>query len=279
MATPRTAPTSPSTPLPDAEIDDLCHRNWVESAREYARWSGRAGVIAEDDGVLLAATGSTFPALLNTAVRLAASVPAVDVVTRADAWFADRGRGYTLFTRDGVAIDDDLRAAATEGGLLEILHPPAMARFEPVEDRALVEGATIDPVGTAADIADFVAVSEDAYGTVGLPPGELPLALTDPEAFLAPHIRAVLGRRDGQAVAAALVILSHGIGGIYWVGTRDAARRSGLGDGVTRAVTNWAFDQGARFVTLQASEQGQPIYARMGYEIRYGYTGWVRFPT
>jgi hypothetical protein len=41
-------------------------------------------------------------------------------------------------------------------------------------------------------------------------------------------------------------------------------------------VTNWAFDQGARAQSLQASTMGEPIYARMGYEELYRYRSYLR---
>jgi predicted GNAT family acetyltransferase len=77
-------------------------------------------------------------------------------------------------------------------------------------------------------------------------------------------------------VAAAQTLLSHGIAGVYWVGTVDDARGRGLGEAVTRAVTNAAFDLGARANTLQASIMGEPIYRRMGYETLYSYHSLVR---
>ena len=61
------------------------------------------------------------------------------------------------------------------------------------------------------------------------------------------------------------MLLSHGIGGVYWVGTTPAGRGRGLAEACTRTVTNIAFDEGARMVTLQASPMGDPIYRRMGY--------------
>ena len=65
--------------------------------------------------------------------------------------------------------------------------------------------------------------------------------------------------------------------GVDRVGTVEAARGRGLGDLVTRAVTNRSLDEGAPACTLQASPMGEPIYARMGYEQIYRYRGLVRF--
>jgi len=77
-------------------------------------------------------------------------------------------------------------------------------------------------------------------------------------------------------VAAAQTLLSHGIAGVYWVGTVEGARSRGLGEAVTRAVTNAAFDRGATANSLQASPMGEPIYRRMGYEEIYRYTTYTR---
>lgn len=57
----------------------------------------------------------------------------------------------------------------------------------------------------------------------------------------------------------------------------EAARGSSLGGAVTRTVTNRAFADGARAVTLQASAMGAPIYVRMGYESLHGHSTFVRF--
>lgn len=51
------------------------------------------GAIVERDGVLLFATGSAFPVLVNGAFRLDSAVEADAVIDLADAWFSERGRG------------------------------------------------------------------------------------------------------------------------------------------------------------------------------------------
>ena len=56
----------------------------------------------------------------------------------------------------------------------------------------------------------------------------------------------------------------------------DAARGRGLGDTVTRAVTNEAFRRGADLVTLEASPFGEHTYARMGYREIYRYRMLIR---
>jgi len=101
--------------------------------------------------------------------------------------------------------------------------------------------------------------------------------LSRPDRFLAaPNVYSVVAYLDGTPAAAAQTILSHGIAGVYWVGTIEEARGRGLGEAVTRAVTNEAFDRGATANSLQASVMGEPIYRRMGYEEIYRYTTYTR---
>ena len=100
---------------------------------------------------------------------------------------------------------------------------------------------------------------------MGLPAEVTARIFGSPERILQPHIVAVVAYRDGAPAAGAMTILSHGIAGVYWMGTVAPARGAGLGDACTRAVSNAAFDRGAAFVVLQASPQGEPIYLRMGF--------------
>jgi ribosomal protein S18 acetylase RimI-like enzyme len=84
---------------------------------------------------------------------------------------------------------------------------------------------------------------------------------------------------DGVPVAGALVVLfGDRDPGAYvsWVACLDSGRGRGLGDVVTRAVTNAAFDRGASLVTLEASPFGKSTYARMGYEQLYDYRILIR---
>ena len=92
-----------------------------------------------------------------------------------------------------------------------------------------------------------------------------PQLLGDLGVLRAPHIATFLALVDGEPAAGAMVVVTHGVAGIYWVGTTPEARGRGLAELCTRAATNRGFDLGARVAALQASVMGEPIYARMGY--------------
>ena len=156
--------------LTDRELAHLGHLNHVEFIRESTRWSGRAGRIEERDGILFSAAGTTFPVLCNSVVRLDPAVPAAEVIDRADAWFGALGRGWSVACRDLDGIDDDLAAAAQAAGLLDLLASPEMvcrARLADEGARPLAAGIELRWVADAAGMADFVAVSDAAYQSLG----------------------------------------------------------------------------------------------------------------
>jgi ribosomal protein S18 acetylase RimI-like enzyme len=94
----------------------------------------------------------------------------------------------------------------------------------------------------------------------------------------APHIAAFLALVLGEPAAGAMVVVTHGVAGIYWVGTTPSARGRGLAELCTRVATNRGFDLGARMAALQASTMGEPIYARMGYATVTHYPTLVQLP-
>jgi ribosomal protein S18 acetylase RimI-like enzyme len=263
-------------PLDDDTLAILGHLNRQEFARTMARWSGPAGRVIEQDGVLLWAAATDFPVLFNGADRLDRLVAADSVIAAADRFFGDLGRGWSISIRDDHPDDLDLRAAAEDAGLVALTSSPEMVVRSPVEARATPAGVVLRWLDEGAPVADFVHVTDLAYASLGMTPGAIREALLAPERIASPEISTVVAYLGDDPVAAAQVILSHGIAGVYCVGTLEAARGRGLGDLVTRAVTNRSFDDGARACTLQASPMGEAIYARMGYEEIYRYSGLVR---
>lgn len=240
------------------ELSDL---NYLEAVREQTRMSG--GAVWEEDGILLAAGPHANP-FVNFVLRTDPRVDPQDVLNCAARFFRDRGHAYTLITR-ATAEDGALTQAASGAGLTELLSPPAMILERRPEDRPPPEGVTIRRVTDAAGIADMASVAARSWVTYGIPP-EVPEAVfAMREAFRAPHIAVAVAYSGDSPISGALVLLSHGIAGIYWVSTPPEQRGRGLGEACTRAVTNIGFDLGARLVSLQASPMGDPIYRRMGF--------------
>src|SRR6478735_10798075 len=240
----------PVDPLADP-VARACRLNFLEFCRELARWSGPDGVVEERDGVLLWATASEFPISLNGVARLDPETPAARVIEVGDEWFGPRNRGFTVNAVDGP--DDDLAAAAEVAGLLVMRDSPQMLIDAPVAPPEPEDGIGLEWVGDATGIARFTEIVDTSYQSLGAPPDAIRVSIVDADRVLAPHIETVLAVIGGVPVACAQLLLSHGMGGIYYVGTLEAARGRGLGELVTRAVTARGFERGAAVVGLQAS--------------------------
>lgn len=257
--------------MDDETLARLAHLNYLTFGREAALWAD-AGAVEESGGVALFRSGTEFPFVFNGAARTDPAVGPEDVLARADAFFGDRG--YTLVTHP--VDDQDLHAHAASLDLFAFATSPEMVCRQRLADVERTDGIVLRRATDEASIADILTVGSSAYTSLGLPATAMAEAIDRFDRVLEPHIGVVVAYDDDQPVAAALAVLSHGIAGVYWVGTLEAARGKGLGEAVCRWVTNWAFDQGAAAQTLQASTMGESIYLRMGYETVYHYTSWFR---
>jgi hypothetical protein len=269
--------TTPSNPLDEAQLAAACHANFVEFAREKARWSGNRGELAERSGAVLFSSGSDFPVESNGAIRLDPTADPDDVIDVADAWFSDRGKGWSLATSSAIPGDDALAARAEDRGLLRILDSPAMVCDGPLEPAVAPDGTTLRVIDDAAGVAELVAICDAAYQSLGMPAGVIADMVTAPDRVLVPHVKTVVAADGTTPVACAQLLLGNGVAGVYYVGTVAAARGRGLAELVTRYVTNLGFELGAPVVTLQASSMGEPIYRRMGYREISRYTTHTRF--
>jgi hypothetical protein len=252
------------------ELSDLNH---LEANRELARRAG--GIVVDEDGLTCWLGAHPLPALVNAAVRTDPAVPPADVLARASRFFAAHRRGFSVMLAG--AADVDLAPACEAAGLVLMGSSPGMVLERRLPDASPPAGVTIRIVANDADAAAFARIGGDAYATLGMPPDCGPAILGRLAVMRAPHIVSVLASVDGTPAAGAMVILTHGVGGVYWVGTTPAARGRGLGELVTRVVGNIGFDMGARVVVLQASRMGDPIYRRMGYREVTRYDCWVQF--
>jgi ribosomal protein S18 acetylase RimI-like enzyme len=263
---------APDRPLDDPLLIALSDLNHVEANRELARRAG--GTVVDDDGLTFWAGAHPLPVLANAVVRVDRRIAASAVLERARRFFAPRQRGFSVILCG--AADADLAPACEAAGLVRMGDSPGMVLERRLPDIAPPPGVAIRVVETDADRAEFARVNGEAYATYGMPIDCAPAILGRLDVVRAPHIVSVLACVVGTAAAAAMVILTHGIGGVYWVGTTPAARGKGLASLCTRIVGNVAFDRGARIVVLQASVMGEPIYRAMGYREVTRYPYWVQ---
>lgn len=84
-------------------------------------------------------------------------------------------------------------------------------------------------------------------------------------------LRHYVGYFDGLPVTASSVFFAAGVAGIYAVATRAEFRGRGLGGQITLRPLLEARQAGYQVGILQASELGQPVYRRLGFEDIFRY--------
>lgn len=258
--------------MEDADLIRLGDASYREALREQARATG--GSVREEAGVLLVTGARAFP-LHNYGIRTDPSRAPEMALARIHEHFQALGHGYVIVTMN--AHDDaPLARAAVDAGAKVLSAPPAMFCALAPEARALAAGVELVEVHDEAGLRDYRHVSALAWASYGMPEEETEAIFQRLEMVAAPHVRAVVAYMGGQPASCAMVLLGHGIAGVYWVGTRPDARGKGLAEACTRWATSTGFELGARTVTLQASAMGEPIYRRIGYRALGGYTLLVR---
>ncbi len=252
-----------------AEERARAHLNLVESSRQLVELDPGA-LVETDEGALLCSGTPTHPVISNAAFRSDDQLDPERLISRAREFFGGRGRGFSLWVRGGEPGDADLEAAAAAAGLENVFAMPEMLLGERVEEPKLPKGAELRRLSSPEQAADYWRIAAQSYTSLGFPP-EAFAHYSDHEGLIADNLAAFIGRLDGEPVAIAMTIVTHGVAGIYWVGSLEAARGKGLGRAVTAAATNAGFDLGADVASLQASTMGRPIYEAMGYEAVYDY--------
>jgi ribosomal protein S18 acetylase RimI-like enzyme len=245
------------------------HLNLVDSSRQFFELDPGAAIEAES-GWLFGAGSSTHPVISNGAFRRGEGVDASEFITRAKEFFAARERGFSIWVRGGQAEDRDLVAAAEAAGFQLVYEMPEMTLGKRLKPPKLPPRAELRRLTAIEQANDFWRVATTSYASIGFPP-EVFAGYTNHAGLLAENIVAFLALLDGKPVGIAMTMVSHGVAGIYWVGSLEQARGKGLGRAVTGAATNAGFELGADVASLQASPMGKPIYLELGYETAFEY--------
>jgi ribosomal protein S18 acetylase RimI-like enzyme len=245
------------------------HLNLIDSSRQLFELDPGAE-IEVGSGWVFGAGRSPHPVISNAAFRVDDELDPSELLERAQAFFAPRERGFAVWARDGAAEDLDLIEAAEAVGLKQVYAMPEMVLDRRAEAHPAPPGVQLRRVVSASDAADYWRVATGAYASIGFPP-EIFAFYENHDGLTAGNAATFIANLDGRPAGIAMTIVSHGVAGIYWVGTSDDARGRGLGWTVTATAVNAGFDMGAEIASLQASPMGESLYLRMGFETIFSY--------
>jgi ribosomal protein S18 acetylase RimI-like enzyme len=250
--------------LPPQDILTLADANLAEFAREHARWLPPTHIEERTD-VLLVAAGTRAPGPWNALFALGDEPVAPEpLLAAAQAFFDPLQHHASIYTR--AHLDLQLELACRRAGYELGSDSPGMVLTAPAAPAVLSSSQRICRATSQADARAFVAIAASAYESLNIPSAVTHKLLSLPARWCTPHCQPFV-LYDGQlAAACAQLVWSHGVAGLYWVGTAPHARRRGHAEQLTRALCTYAFEHGARLVVLQASRGGEPIYRRIGFQ-------------
>lgn len=249
--------------ITEFELLRLADLNLVEFWMESSKWVPHPEILSQKDVVFIN-SALDFPGC-NFAFNL--SLEPCDepelFMHIAKEYFAKRKTGYSLLLREH--YDKKIVDLCKQTNQFFISETPGMALDEPIENETIPDGAKLCWVDSSDTLDGFKKVVAEAYLDLGFPKEVSESYFSNVQRVLSPYVVLGVVYMNDEPASTALALLSHGIGGIYWVATTKKARGQGLAEYCTREVSNAAFALGARKVILQASKFGKPIYSKMGY--------------
>jgi ribosomal protein S18 acetylase RimI-like enzyme len=249
-------------------LDARAHANLVEFTRFLGELEGEATFV-DEPGIFAMRGATDFPSS-RVAIRQGESIPPAVFADRVDDFLLDAGKTACVYVRtDDRRLHDEL----TGRGFVEYSTSPEMVCEQRLAASAPPAGVTVRLAETPDDVHDYAVIAAHAFRHLMFPEAITQATIDNPAVMLDRRVAIALADVDGQPVAGACSILvgAEPNGYVGWVACHDDARGRGLGDVVTRRVTNEAFDRGAAIVTLEASHFGEHTYARMGYRELYRY--------
>ncbi|GAA4974199.1 GNAT family N-acetyltransferase [Pseudonocardia tropica] len=248
----------PGAPVGDSLARRFVHAYADRTAAMAARAGGRVRRVA---GAVLADPASPFG--YDNAVVLTAPPDPGDLPRVLDeaARFFPPHRWWVLLSL--FALPDPAGY-----GLVRVGHPPLMFRPPgplPPSPPGLVIRTVPD-----ADPADFERVLVAGYGLaeVGRP------AVADPRPGDLLHL--VVGYAGGEPVATAGACVGHGVVEVDWVAVLPGHRGRGFGGAVTAAACAVAPELPSLLIS---SDDGHPVYRRLGYWDLFRTTMWEHPPS
>jgi hypothetical protein len=151
-------------------------------------------------------------------------------------------------------------------------YEPLMLRPVGGEPPPTPPGLTIEEVRDEAGLRDFEVAIVRGFGSDD-PEMLRPGAVFGPGVLSDDRVRLWVGREEGQAVSAAAAFVAAGINDVTLVGTLPEARGRGLGAALTMRA---ALADPSLPSMLLSTDDGLPVYERLGYLSLFRFPVWTR---
>jgi GNAT superfamily N-acetyltransferase len=247
----------------ESELLRLADLNLIEFWRESSKWIPNTEIVEKHETVFIDC-GIDFPGC-SLAFNLSQEPveQPVEFLARAKAFFSGRKKAFSVILRGH--RDQGIIQYCKDQKIFLVGDQPGMVLEGKAKGGEKPGGAELRWVNSAGDLQDFRAVAAESFLDLLFPREVSEAYFTHAERVLSPFSMLATVYFDGEPACCAMAMLSHGIGGVYWVGTTRKARGKGLAKYCVQEVSNAAIDLGARVVVLQASQFGRPVYPKIGY--------------
>lgn len=255
------------TCLPAGALIEAGRGNFVDYFRAMSQGTGTLRLV-EEHGVCYV-HGATAHPIVNMVLAVRGRVEAhqVQAVAAGFRWRA-RVPYWVLWPGE---VDGELQELLSGQGFRPHSHSTCMAReltWEPL-GAALPACLELRRVTDTADLQSLGRVWETVFGLTGEILTESLACWGGANLRHDAPARHYLGTVQGEAVACSTLVCGAGVAGVYGVGTNAGHRRRGIGTAMTLAALRAARVMGCRTAVLQATGQGLPIYAKLGF-VPYG---------
>jgi GNAT superfamily N-acetyltransferase len=257
----------PTTPVSDSYLRRFLW-NWADACAATAH--AFDGYVLETESVLLADAGrpGSFSNCATLTQPLTAE-SAADTLAQITAFFAfdDRSRSGEVLLVSAWPTGD-----LQPYGWSLMGHPPVHLLPRGVPAGSAPPELRIDRVDSPGLLHTWEQTISRGYPLEGLE--DVPAGALAPPSLLAdPHYAAWVGFVDYQPVAAASAWVAYGVVNVTLVATLPEARRKGYGEALTWTASRLDPDLPAM---LLSSDDGRPVYQRMGYLPLQRMTLWYR---
>jgi len=239
------------------EVLVAADQNMVGAWRAVLAGSPIPGDVHDDEVVLLS---SGLPvSLFNPAFVTRPPADPEATVKRVVDHYASLGAPFVLDFRDKAALG--LADACAAAGLVEHWRPALMV-LDPIPPTVAQAPSDLEVSWVTPDsVDDYSAVLSTGFGM----PRELADLVAGPSLFGGTALMGLIGMARGEPTGSAAVFVSEGVAGIYNIATSPRGRGSGVGTAMTWAAIRAGQEAGATCAILQSSQQGEPVYERMGF--------------